>query len=314
MRARADALADELREDAPPVAESRGRPRPSRCCEWLADDNFTFLGYREYDLIEVRDETDEDGPRAARRSRHRARHPARRPARVALVRARSRREVRAKVREKHLLVLTKANSRSTVHRRAYLDYVGIKRFDANGEVDGERRFLGLFTANAYTQSVRAIPFLRAARSTPSWTCPATRRDSHNGKDLLQFLETYPRDELFQMTPDEILPIAMQVLHIQERRQVRVFLRARRVRPVRLVPRVPAARPLLDVGAARHGPTCCATRSTSEHRRLHGAGVGVDARAPALRRARPAAAAVARRRPAGARGAAASRRPARGPTS
>ena len=121
------------------------------------------------------------------------------------------------------LILTKANSRSTVHRPAYLDYIGIKTFDAQGNVTGERRILGLFTTSAYSESVTRIPVLR--RKVKSiLEVSGFAAMSHSGKDLLQILETYPRDELFQMDVDELMPIAVSVMHLQERRQVRLFLR------------------------------------------------------------------------------------------
>ncbi|HEX5017029.1 MAG TPA: NAD-glutamate dehydrogenase, partial [Actinomycetes bacterium] len=132
-------------------------------------------------------------------------------------------EVRAKAREKELLILTKANSRSTVHRPAYLDYIGIKTFDENGEVSGERRLLGLFTTSAYSESVTRIPVLRRKVKT-ILEASGFAAMSHSGKDLLQILETYPRDELFQMSVDELLPTALSIMHLQERRQVRLFLR------------------------------------------------------------------------------------------
>jgi hypothetical protein len=131
--------------------------------------------------------------------------------------------VRSRAREKRLLVLTKANSRSTVHRPAYLDYVGIKTFDEAGEVVGERRFLGLFSSSAYTESALRIPVLRRKvmqvleRSGLSVT-------SHSGKDVVQILETYPRDELFQVSIDDLEPVVMSVLHLKERRQLRLYLR------------------------------------------------------------------------------------------
>ena len=72
-------------------------------------------------------------------------------------------------------MLAKANSRATVHRPAYLDYVGVKTFDENGEVVGERRFLGLFSSAAYTESLTRIPLLRekATRGAPAG--PASTR-------------------------------------------------------------------------------------------------------------------------------------------
>ena len=130
---------------------------------------------------------------------------------------------RAKAHEPHVLIVTKANSRSTVHRPIYLDYVGVKSFDADGNVTGERRFLGLFTSTAYTESVRDVPVIGRkvddvlARSGFS---PA----SHSGKDLLTILETYPRDELFQIGLDDLYDTATAVMYLEERRRTRLFLR------------------------------------------------------------------------------------------
>jgi glutamate dehydrogenase len=120
--------------------------------------------------------------------------------------------------------LTKANSKATVHRDAYLDYVGVKTFDASGEVTGERRFLGLFTSAAYTESVLRIPVLRR-KARQVLEVSGLAATSHSGKDLLQVLETFPRDELFQTPADELADIAMAVVHLQERRQLRMFVRA-----------------------------------------------------------------------------------------
>jgi glutamate dehydrogenase len=131
--------------------------------------------------------------------------------------------VRAKAREPHLLVLTKANSRSTVHRSGYLDYIGVKSFDAGGKVVGERRFLGLFTAAAYSESVTLVPVLRL-RVAQIMEALDLVPGSHSAKDLLAFLETYPRDELFQAHAWQLLAIAGSVLHLQERRQTKVYLR------------------------------------------------------------------------------------------
>ncbi len=119
--------------------------------------------------------------------------------------------------------MTKANSRSTVHRPIYLDYVGIKSFDEQGEVTGERRFLGLFTSTAYTESVRDVPVLGrkvAAVLARSGFSPF----SHSGKDLLTILEDYPRDELFQIGVDDLYETVTAVMHLEERRRTRLFLR------------------------------------------------------------------------------------------
>lgn len=110
-----------------------------------------------------------------------------------------------------------------MHRAAYLDYIGIKRFDAQGNVNGERRFIGLFSTGAYTGSVRNVPIVRdkVREVIQRAGFPA---DSHSGKDLLSILETYPRDELFQIDVDALLDTARSILRLQERRCTRLFLR------------------------------------------------------------------------------------------
>ncbi|NKI39686.1 NAD-glutamate dehydrogenase [Streptomyces physcomitrii] len=188
---------------------------------WLAADHFTFLGYREYELRgdDSLAAVPGTGLGILRADPHHSgeEHP------VSPSFSRLPADARAKAREHKLLVLTKANSRSTVHRPSYLDYVGVKKFDAEGNVVGERRFLGLFSSAAYTESVRRVPVirrkveevLRGAGFSPN---------SHDGRDLLQILETYPRDELFQTPPDELRAIVTSVLYLQERRRLRLYLR------------------------------------------------------------------------------------------
>jgi glutamate dehydrogenase len=218
MNQRAQAVVDELVADPPPVpAEDVAEAEALMC--WLREDNFVFLGYREY-VLRV-DEHGEDflqaqpgtGLGLLRSDTERAGSLGRRlPA-----------PVRAKAREKQLLIVTKSNARSTVHRPVHLDYVGIKTFGADGEVTGERRFIGLFTSTAYTDSVTRIPVLRrkAARVLAHLEYAP---GSHSGKALMAFLETYPRDELFQTSVEQLADIAETVLHMQGRRQVKLFVR------------------------------------------------------------------------------------------
>jgi glutamate dehydrogenase len=182
---------------------------------WLDAGNFTFLGYREYDLKTVDGEdvlelVDGSGLGLLRGDAgHALQHLTA--------------EGQEHARERRALVITKANSRSTVHRRAYLDYIGIKRFDAAGKVDGERRFIGLFASSAYTQSARTVPIVKdkIEKVMRSSGFPA---DSHSGKDLLAILETYPRDELMQIDTQTLLDTVTRIHRLQERRRTRLFLR------------------------------------------------------------------------------------------
>lgn len=156
---------------------------------WLAADHFTFLGYREYEL------KDSDALAAVpgtglgilRSDPHHSEDEAH-PVSPSFDRLPA--DARAKAREHKLLVLTKANSRATVHRPSYLDYVGVKKFDAKGNVVGERRFLGLFSSAAYTESVRRVPVIRR-KVAEVVEGAGFSYNSHDGRDLLQILETYP---------------------------------------------------------------------------------------------------------------------------
>ncbi|MEE1809978.1 NAD-glutamate dehydrogenase [Streptomyces sp. BE133] len=189
---------------------------------WLAADHFTFLGYREYELkdTDALAAVPGTGLGILRSDPHHSvdeAHPVspsfdRLPA-----------DARAKAREHKLLILTKANSRSTVHRPSYLDYVGVKKFDADGNVIGERRFLGLFSSAAYTESVRRVPVIRR-KVAEVLEGAGFSPNSHDGRDLVQILETYPRDELFQTPVDQLRSIVTSVLYLQERRRLRLYLR------------------------------------------------------------------------------------------
>ena len=214
MRASAVRLARELESRPPQGIDQDAVDDAAELLRWLADDNFVFLGYREYQL----NDNDALEPIAATG--------------LGILRsdvdmAASARPLppaaSAKAREPELLILTKADSRSTVHRPVYLDYIGVKAFDENGIPTRERRILGLLPSGAYVDSVTTIPVVRrkvAEVMARSGLAPS----SHSGKDLLDILENYPRDELLQISVEELLPIALAVLHLRERRQTRLFLR------------------------------------------------------------------------------------------
>jgi glutamate dehydrogenase len=132
-------------------------------------------------------------------------------------------ELRKFACEPPLLVISKAKARSTVHRPTHLDYLGIKRFDDNGKVNGEWRFLGLYTSPAYSKNPRNIPLLRTKISgvLSRANLPPS---GHAQKALQNILDTFPRDDLFQATEDELFDIAMGILHLQERQRLRLFVR------------------------------------------------------------------------------------------
>lgn len=130
--------------------------------------------------------------------------------------------VRIRALEPRLLIVTKANRRSTVHRPVHLDYIGIKIFDRTGLVIGEHRFIGLFAAPAYTQSVATVPVIdRKVRRVRR--ALGLETGSHTGRDLMTFLETFPRDELFAIALPDLIAIADAALNLKERRAARLFV-------------------------------------------------------------------------------------------
>ncbi|MEE6257304.1 NAD-glutamate dehydrogenase [Plantactinospora sonchi] len=226
MRQRALELADELAaartaENRPPVPE-KDITDSVELLRWLAHEHFTFLGYREYRLVEPAAPDDDQGP-ALQAVLGTGLGILRQDSTVPRTLSSMTPEAAAKVREKRLLIITKANSRATVHRSAYLDYIGFKIFNEAGEVVGERRFLGLLATAAYRTSVRELPVVRRKVAEVLERSGLSPR-SHSGKDLLQILETYPRDELFQIKTDDLYQAVIGVLRMAGRRQLRVFLR------------------------------------------------------------------------------------------
>src|SRR5439155_9454455 len=218
MRARAREIVAELDEHPPPVGPDEVAEAKA-LLEWMEDDHFTFLGYREYELRihegeDVLSSVAGSGLGILREAEQKP---------VSRSFAQLPPEVRRRAREPNLLNLTKANSRSTVHRPAYLDYVGVKRFDDAGAVSSERRFLGLYTHTAY----RATPWeIRVLRRKVQRVVERSgfAPGGHDHKALVEILETYPRDELFQIGEDELYDIALGILHLGERRRLRLFVR------------------------------------------------------------------------------------------
>ena len=186
--------------------------------EWLLADNFTFLGVREYVLAgeAALNPVFETGLGVMRSRELKVLRGARRPLEFTP-------EIMAFLHEPKLLIVTKAAVRSRVHRRVHMDYIGIKRFDADGKLAGELRIVGLFTSTAYTRSTRSIPYLRR-KVDAVVTRAGFDPDGHSGKALVNVLENYPRDELFQIDEDTLYQFALAVLRLDERPRIRVLPR------------------------------------------------------------------------------------------
>jgi glutamate dehydrogenase len=218
MRDQVRAIVAGLDEHPPPVPPDE-LVDATALLEWMADDHFTFLGYREYELQthdgeDVLSSVPGSGLGILREAE-------RKPHSHSFARLSP--EARRLAHAPHLLNLTKANSLATVHRPAFLDYVGLKQFDENGAVTGERRFLGLYTHTAYRTTPWEIPVLRR-KAEHILERSGFVAGSHDNKALVEILESYPRDELFQIDEDELFDTAIGILHLGERRRVRLFVR------------------------------------------------------------------------------------------
>src|SRR5258708_5490453 len=219
MRERLHSDTAELQEASLPMpAEEVDEAR--QFLRWLDDGNFIFLGYRRY-AFETHEGKDflppvsGSGLGILRETR---------PESLQRGLAPLTQDASEYARRKDLIIITKANSRSEVHRSVPMDRIGIKRYDASGNLISEDRFLGLFTSLAYIRSVRDIPMLRLK----------TRRviqrvgvdpHSHNGKALVDILETFPRDEVFQITDSDLFERALGILILQHLQRVALCIRS-----------------------------------------------------------------------------------------
>ncbi|MCZ4281125.1 NAD-glutamate dehydrogenase [Kiloniella laminariae] len=212
-------VTDEMQKSPPAV--SKGEISESIAfLDWLKQDNFTFLGYREYQFDGTGTEaTLKVAPNSLGVLRDINVHvfdglrdfgslPA---------------EVRSFMTQPVLIRITKANRRSTVHRSVHLDTVAVKQFDKNGKVIGEILFAGLFTSTAYARSPSDIPLLRH-KVKKVLDRSGFKSASHDSKALSHILETFPRDELFQISEDELFSTSLGILHLQERRRIAIFVR------------------------------------------------------------------------------------------
>ena len=187
---------------------------------WMAENHFTFLGFREYNFKVSGKNKSENWEPVPGSGLGILRNPDRR---IMAGKAEVSPEVSEFLHRPELIIVTKANARSTVHRPVQLDYVGVKKFDKNGNVVGEYRFTGLFTSAAYNRIPRDIPYLRR-KVQQTLDKSGFAKSSHDEKALAHILETYPRDELFQISIDELFDISCRILALQERPRIAAFLR------------------------------------------------------------------------------------------
>ena len=204
---------------SPEILDNETIDEANSYLKWLLDRNFIFLGYRNYDLIEVAGDLvlrTVDGSGLGILRDIKADQVSKSFALAAPV-------VSQPARAVELLVLTKANSRSTIHRAGYLDYIGIKQINKSGKVIGEHRFLGLYTSNAYRTRVTDIPLLsRKFRNVLKRS--GFNPQGHMGKALAAVLEEHPRDELLQRTEDELLDDTREIVSLSYRQRPRIFVR------------------------------------------------------------------------------------------
>ncbi len=217
MRAKMLEVADDLATRRMPVGDA-GRAEAQAFLRWAADDHFTFLGYREYDVVrkggsELLCAVGESG--------------------MGLLRGKEKGKARdLKTLAAHYmpqsgsvdaLILTKTNARATVHRPGYMDYIGVLKFDKDGRPVAEQRFLGLYTSSAYSRRPWEIPLVRE-RHEHVMRASGLAPTGHSGKALRHIIESLPRDELFQSSEQELLRTATGILGLQERVRSKLFLR------------------------------------------------------------------------------------------
>lgn len=182
---------------------------------WLEDRHFTFLGARDYELKRNGNQVSlvalADSGLGILRGKVQTNETLLPP------------EVVALIDSEETVLVTKAMTRATVHRPAWLDYIAVKRFNDAGEVIGESRFLGLYTSTAYSAPVSEIPQVRQ-RTAAVMSAAGVVPESHAAKALQSILDDYPRDELFQVDTATLTDHAIGILRLQERQRVRLFLR------------------------------------------------------------------------------------------
>ncbi len=209
---------DELKRNPPPIEPSELNEAIA-FLKWLADNHVTLLGCRDY----VFDAAAHKHAAVETSGLGVLRDPAARIIRDPQDAEQLTPEVIGFLTDPHPIIVTKSTVRARVHRPAQQDYIGVKRFDGAGRLIGERRFVGLFTSSAYHQLPSEIPLLRR-KATRVVERAGFGARSHDGKALAHVIETFPRDDLFQIDEDTLLSQALGIMHLLERPRVKSFFR------------------------------------------------------------------------------------------
>jgi glutamate dehydrogenase len=218
MLERVSQVVAELKTNPPPLAKEEVS-EAVQFLEWLTQDNFVFLGIREHvysDTSSVLGAIPDSSLGIFRGRTDEVFTPGGGQITITA-------EARAFLKEPNALVITKTTARARVHRRAAMDHIGVKRIDKDDNLVGVFRIVGLFTSTAYTRSTHSIPYLRR-KAQSVLTRAGFPAESHSGKALVNVLESYPRDELFQIDEDTLYHFALAILQLNERPRVRVLPR------------------------------------------------------------------------------------------
>lgn len=222
MRHRMWSLIEELEADGVAGFTKDQAAQTRAFLGWLHDNHFTFLGFRDYSFTgsgkSLKAKVEPKSGLGVLRDPKARVFEAIGNDKSALP------EVPVFVRHRDLVMVTKTQVRATVHRRVHMDAIAIKRLDAKGNLVGQRLFIGLFTSSAYNRTPLEIPLLREKLERVVQRA-GFRPASHDGKALMNILENYPRDELFQVSDDDLFKTSMGILHLQERQRVALFTRA-----------------------------------------------------------------------------------------
>ena len=207
-------------QENPPKAEQEEVEEAIAFLEWILNNNFTMLGFREYDYAgrgAARKLVVADGGLGLLRDKERQVFENWRDNKPLPT------ELQALAESPGLIWISKSNEQSPVHRSVHMDVIGLKKYDEKGRVVGEQLIVGLFTSAAYSLNPRNIPLLRRKLERVKERSRFASA-SHDYKALAHILENYPRDELLQIDEDLLHTNAIGILHLQERQRIALFVR------------------------------------------------------------------------------------------